>query len=413
MDVDTDRISVEEVARRLGVGTGLIERLIEARILDADAAGRLDPGDVHRVRLLAEFETAGVPLSALLAADRAGRISLRYYDELHPAPTSRWGHTYGDFAGSLGSAARHLPGLYAAFGLAEPTAETLLDLDTETLLLELLAFVQSNGEPDLGLRAVRVFGEAARRATDSALSTYEESVSRSGLDVGALPIDEAFRAVLEPWARFSRGSATLAGWLVSRHLTRAIDAYSVSQTEDILAADGYVAPRPVHPPAIAFVDLTGFTRLTQERGDESAAGIALRLGEVATDASRPHGGRLVKLLGDGALVRFDDLAGAVEGVLDLLEALPAAALPSGHAGVASGYVIDRDNDVFGRTVNLAARIGDAAADGELLLPRADAEMLGGDARYTLARIDALALQGIGIVEVASVRRSAITRPPDS
>ncbi|HET7473365.1 MAG TPA: adenylate/guanylate cyclase domain-containing protein [Candidatus Limnocylindrales bacterium] len=404
MESVTHRVTVDEIARRLGVPSELVDRLTETGVLELDADGRLDPGDVHRVRLLAGFDSAGVPLEALVAADRAGRISLRYYDELHPPPAPLSGRTYAEFAATLGDAAAHLPGLFAAFGLAEPAADTLLDVDAEDLARELIDIVEAIGQPDLALRAIRVFGDSARRATDGALATYAEAVARSDVDVAGLPIEEAYRSVLWPWSRFAQQSTRLAAWLAGRHLTRAIDAYSVNQTEEILEADGFVAPRPAIPPAIAFVDVTGFTKLTEERGDEAAAAVALRLGELASDAVRDHRGRLVKVLGDGVLLRFDDLGGAVAATLNLLAAMPKAGLPTGHAGIAAGYVIDRDNDVFGRTVNLAARIGDAAADGQLLLTHADAEALPGDAGYASEALEPVPLQGIGLVEVVAIRR---------
>lgn len=402
----TDGVTVEEIARRLGVDVDLVHRLVETGVLQPDADGLLDPGDTHRVRLLSGFEEAGVPLDALIAADRAGRISLRYYDQLHPPPAPLSGRTYGGFAASIGPRAAHLPGLFAAFGLAQPAADASLDVETEALVAEMLEIVEAIGQPDLALRAIRLFGEGARRSADGALGVYADAVARSTEDVAGLPIDELFQTVLWPWARFARHSGPLATWLASRHLTRAIDEYSVFQTERILEEDGYVAPRPARPPAIAFVDLTGFTQLTEERGDESAAAIALRLGEVATDAVREHGGRVVKLLGDGVLLRFDELGGAVDGALELLDALPANDLPTGHAGVAAGYVIERDNDVFGRTVNLAARIADAAPDDRLYLTAGDADALAGDAGYSRRRVEAVALHGIGLVDVVDVRRAA-------
>jgi adenylate cyclase len=399
-----DRVSVEEIARRLGVPAEAVERLVDAGVLLPDDDGRLDPGDTHRVRLLSGFEGAGVPLDALIAADRAGRISLRYYDQLHPPPAPLSGRTYAAFAASVGPQAAHLPALFAAFGLAEPAADTSLDADTEGLIAVMLEIIEAIGQPDLALRAIRLFGEGARRSADGALAVYADAVDRSTEDIAGLPIDEVFDSVLWPWARFARQGPALATWLASQHLTRAIDEYSVTQTEQILEADGFVAPRPARPPAIAFVDLTGFTQLTQERGDEAAAAIALRLGEVAIDAVRGHGGRLVKLLGDGVLLRFDDLAAAVAGALDLLDALSAADLPSGHAGVAAGYVIERDNDVFGRTVNLASRIADAAPDGRLYLAVDDAVTLPGDAGYSAMSVDLVTLQGIGPVEIVEIRR---------
>lgn len=405
MESVTQRVTADEVARRLGLPVERLDQLADLGVLERDADGRFDPGDVHRVRLLAGFEHAGVPLEALIAADEAGRISLRYYDQLHPPPAPLSGRPYAEFAASQGDRAGLLPRLFAAMGLAEPGPDTELDVDDVALIAELLEIVDAIGQPDLALRALRLYGEGARRAADGALGVYGEAVDRTSEAIRGLPIDAVFESVLWPWARFARQSATLASWLARHHLTRAIDEYSVSQTEEILEEDGFVAPRPARPPAVAFVDLTGFTRLTEERGDESAAGIALRLGEVAADVVRRHGGRLVKLLGDGVLLRFGDLDAAVAGALDLLEALPRAGLPTGHAGIAAGYVIDRDNDVFGRTVNLAARIGDAAADGVLLLRRADAEALSAGRGYATEPHEPVQLQGIGLVEVVSMRRS--------
>jgi class 3 adenylate cyclase len=400
-----DRVSVEEIARRLGVSSGVVGRLVDVGVLVPDDDGRLDPGDIHRVRLLSGFEGAGVPLDALIAADRAGRISLRYYDQLHPPPAPLSGRTYAAFAASVGSRAAHLPALFAAFGLAEPAGDTSLDVETEALIAEMLEIIEAIGQPDLALRAIRLFGEGARRSADGALAVYADAVDRSTEDIAGLPIDDVFESVLWPWARFARQGPSLATWLASQHLTRAIDEYSVTQTEQILEADGFVAPRPARPPAIAFVDLTGFTQLTQERGDEAAAAIALRLGEVATDTVRGHGGRLVKLLGDGVLLRFDDLAAAVAAALDLLDALSAADLPTGHAGVAAGYVIERDNDVFGRTVNLASRIADAAPDGRLYLAAEDAATVAGDPRYSAVSVEPVSLHGVGLVALVDIRRN--------
>src|SRR3954464_6608073 len=145
-------VSVEEIARRLGVPAELVDRLVEAGGLQRGADGLLGPGDVHRVRLLSGFQAAGVPLDALIAADRAGRISLRYYDQLHPAPQPLSGRTYAEFAASVGPLATHLPGVFAAFGLAEPAADTALDVETEALVREMLAIIDAIGQPDLALR---------------------------------------------------------------------------------------------------------------------------------------------------------------------------------------------------------------------------------------------------------------------
>jgi class 3 adenylate cyclase len=73
----------------------------------------------------------------------------------------------------------------------------------------------------------------------------------------------------------------------------------------------------------------------------------------------------VKVLGDGVLMRFPSAAAAIPTVLDLIDEIPAAGLDAGHAGVAAGRLVIRDGDVYGRTVNLAARIAGHAGPGEV------------------------------------------------
>ena len=111
----------------------------------------------------------------------------------------------------------------------------------------------------------------------------------------------------------------------------------------------------------------------------------------------------MKLLGDGVLVRFDDPVHAVEGSLDLLQALPAAGLPSAHAGVESGTLIARDGDIFGRTVNTAARIADTAPDGRLYLTERLARELATEG-FELRPAGSVELQGIGPTALVDVTR---------
>jgi class 3 adenylate cyclase len=161
--------------------------------------------------------------------------------------------------------------------------------------------------------------------------------------------------------------------------------------------------RPEALPAIAFVDLSGFTRLSQELGDDRAARIALRLGELSAGVAQRHDGRLVKLLGDGALLRFRSASSAVTACLELLDAIPDAGLPAAHAGVDAGPVVSRDGDVFGRTVNSASRLSDLAGPDEVLLPWALAETLPG-LQLPIEAVGPVQIPGIGERRLARVRR---------
>jgi adenylate cyclase len=81
------------------------------------------------------------------------------------------------------------------------------------------------------------------------------------------------------------------------------------------AADLY--RRVDRPPAMCFLDLTGYTRLTEERGDEAAAELAARLAGLVRRSSLEHGGTPVKWLGDGVMFYFREPAAAVLAALEM------------------------------------------------------------------------------------------------
>ena len=131
--------------------------------------------------------------------------------------------------------------------------------------------------------------------------------------------------------------------------------------------------------------------------------MALRLGELSTGVADRHDGRLVKLLGDGALLWFRTASSAVGACLELLDAIPAAGLPTGHAGIDAGPVVSRDGDVYGRTVNSASRLSDLAGPDEVLLPLALAETLQ-ELPRPLDVVGPMRLAGIGERLLVRVRR---------
>jgi adenylate cyclase len=116
---------------------------------------------------------------------------------------------------------------------------------------------------------------------------------------------------------------------------------------------------------VAFVDLTGYTSLTDTHGDTVAVHVVDQL-IAATEAEVAGRGRIVKTLGDGVLLDFahpDNAVAAAAAINDSLHALDG--MPELTGGIATGPVIDRAGDIFGSTVNLAARLADLAPPGEL------------------------------------------------
>jgi adenylate cyclase len=147
---------------------------------------------------------------------------------------------------------------------------------------------------------------------------------------------------------------------------------------------------------MCFLDLVGYTRLTEEHGDQAAAELAETLALLVDWSSREHGGVPVKWLGDGVMVHFRDPAGAVLAALQLVKEVPAAGLPPAHIGVAAGPVVVQGGDYFGRTVNLAARIAAYASASRVLVSEPVAERV--------------PPQGVSFVELGQVQLEGIGHP---
>jgi adenylate cyclase len=150
------------------------------------------------------------------------------------------------------------------------------------------------------------------------------------------------------------------------------------------------------PPAVSFLDITGYTRLTEERGDEAAAELATRLANLVRGSSREHGGQPVKWLGDGVMFYFPDPGDGVLAALDMVEGVAAEALPPARVGIHAGPVVFQEGDYFGRTVNIAARIADYARPGEVLV--------------TQEVVDAADLDGVGFTTIGPVELKGVAEP---
>ncbi|MPY97004.1 MAG: adenylate/guanylate cyclase domain-containing protein [Actinophytocola sp.] len=116
---------------------------------------------------------------------------------------------------------------------------------------------------------------------------------------------------------------------------------------------------------VVFTDLEGFTSYTARHGDDAALTLLAEHYRVVGPIVRRWGGRVVKRLGDGLMLVFDDPGYAVRAAVELVDARPDA-LPL-RAGVHHGTVVVTKDDLFGHAVNVAARVTDLAKGGQVLV----------------------------------------------
>jgi adenylate cyclase len=125
------------------------------------------------------------------------------------------------------------------------------------------------------------------------------------------------------------------------------------------------SPRSVE--AAAFADLSGYTKLTEDAGDERAAQGSLSLAHFVTEVAAGHRGEVVKMLGDGVHFHFRDPADAVRASLEIVQRVEPRGPPPAHIGINAGPMIYDQGDYFGRTVNIASRIAAEASANQVFV----------------------------------------------
>ena len=362
-----DELSGEELAVRSGVTAERLERLVELGIITPTPRGRFRPSDIQRIRVvdtLAEAGFASEQLSQLIAT---GAYDLDWASVVFPEPTAQLTTMLEETAAATGLPEELAARLFDAWELPRPQPGQPLRADDDELLhLAMPALEGFGGEETALLGAARQLGDRLRGLAESQVRLFhthvEERLAAHGHPDHAWS-DDLNQVAASMMASLER---TLV-LLYRRHFEHYVLDVTVLRAEAALERAGLARRRPVRPPAIAFLDLTGYTKLTEERGDTAAAELAGRLVEIVHEFAHRRGGRPVKLLGDGVMFHFPDTAQGVRCGLELVDRLPRAGLPLARVGLHSGPVVFQAGDYFGRTVNIAARITDYARPGEVLV----------------------------------------------
>jgi adenylate cyclase len=390
-------LSAAGLADLVGVSEAEVERLVDLGILVArDGVGPFLETDVPKVRLAVACQQAGLPMEAIAAAVRAGRLSFAF---LEAEPFRRWAmrstRTYRQVSEETGVPLELLAGTLESMGFARMGPDEPMREDE----LEVVPFVQlghATGVFDLawlarlgrahveGLRLINTaWGEAYQARFEGPVLASGGNQQTAMERAAQLSID--FLPLVDP--------ALLA--IHHRQQELLWTEGLVERIENELEAAG-VLGRPGRVPAMSFLDLAGYTRLTEEQGDTAAAALAESLAVLVNRSAREHGGVPVKWLGDGVMVHYPEPAGAVRSALELVAQLPQAGLPPAHVGIAAGPVVVQGGDYFGRTVNLAARIAAQAAAGQVLVSQSVA--------------DSAAPEGLSFVELGELWLKGFAHP---
>jgi DNA-binding transcriptional MerR regulator len=152
--------SMPELAERSGVNAQRLRQLVDLGILSPDAAGRFQPADIQRVRIIEALERAGIAPAQIGQLIAAGAYSLDWAQVLFPDPTPQVATTLQAAAAELGFPPSLVAGLYAAWELARPEPEQPLRADdAELLRLAVLGYSAFGHDETVTLGIARQLGE--------------------------------------------------------------------------------------------------------------------------------------------------------------------------------------------------------------------------------------------------------------
>jgi adenylate cyclase len=400
-----ERSSRNEVARRAGVDPDYVDRLVELGILKPGPGDAFSPGDVRRARWVRSLQRAGVPIDGMAAAIRQGVLSFSFLDM--PA-FDRFAllsdTTFGELSKRTGVPLGLLRAVREAIGFAEPRPEDRVREDELSVVQAIELQLSKGFRPVVIERWLRVCEDSLRRITETETDWYGTEVVRPLLESGMTEA-EMLEAQADVGSRIAplTEQATMAIYHAQQE-----HSWSKAFVEYVEGAcDKAGLLRKLHrPPAVCFLDVTGYTKLTEEWGDQAAADLAARLASLVRRSAQEHGGQPVKWLGDGVMFYFRKPSQCVLAALEMVEAVATRELPPAHVGIHAGPVVFQEGDYFGRTVNIAARIADYARPGEVLVSQDVVDAAEGTP-VTFTDIGPVELKGVsGTLHLHSAQRTS-------
>jgi adenylate cyclase len=351
-----ERISLSEASRRAGVSTATLKRWAEEKVVPV-RRGRWTAAAAAQARVVARMRERGHSLADLKRAGQEGRLAFGFTEDLFPKPEEQT--TVAEVARETGLEPELIERILVILGTPLEGGRLLGPPDVSAL--RHCARVLAAGFPLVAfLQLVRVYAQSLRRIADAEVRLFHlyvhEPLIRDGVpelemaeEMGGLAAD------MLPLA------SPLIDYLHTRYLRFFLEQDVIGHMESELDATSDLGQVPV---TLCFIDLTGFTRYTEEEGDLEALDVVENFVE-AVEATLPPEATIVKTIGDEVMVVSPDAASLTEWAVELLGRFPER--PQPRVGIHCANAVYRDGDYFGTHVNLAHRVVSRAQAGEVLV----------------------------------------------
>jgi adenylate cyclase len=352
-----DRISLSEASRRSGVSASTLKRWAAEKVVPV-RRGRWTAAAAAQARVVARMRERGHSLDDLRKAGREGRLSFGLAEDLFPRPAEQL-ITVDEVARETGLEPELIERILVILGTPLERERVLNPEDAEAL--RHCARVLAAGFPLVAfLQLVRVYVQSLRRIADAEVRLTHLYVHEPMIRDG-VPELEMAEELSDLAAEILPLAAPLTEYLHTRYLRFFLEQDVVGHMESELGTTSSELGQV--PVALCFIDLTGFTRYTEEEGDLEALDVVENFLETV-EGTLPPEATIVKTIGDEVMVVSPDPGPLTEWAVELLERFPQRPRP--RVGIHYAEAVYRDGDYFGTHVNLAHRVVNRAQAGELL-----------------------------------------------
>jgi adenylate cyclase len=360
-DAKATELTLKQVAARAGVTQGTVRRWVKEGLVP-QYEGEWTFAAASHVRIVARLRERGHSVQRIREASQSGKLAFGYIDELLPSSEARY---------TLKQAAREIDvdevlieRLISAMGLNALSTEEISEEDLQVLRYGAEVLAAGLPLPAL-LQIVRVYGQAMAQVADAEVRLFHlylhEPLMREG--VPGVEVAQAMEGMTREMLPFA---VPFINYLHGRMLGYFVEQDVIGHIESDLD-DEETAEEGRMRVAIAFADLAGYTKLTEEQGEAEAVGAVERFVETV-EQTLPIDARVIKTLGDEVMVVGADAGTLTSWAVGLAAQLPAGSPPP-RIGIHSGAALYRDGDYYGREVNRAARVVARASGGEVLVTR--------------------------------------------
>jgi adenylate cyclase len=393
-----ERISLSEAARRSGVPATTLKRWAAEKIVPV-RRGRWTATAAAQARVVARMRDRGYSLEDLQEAGREGRLAFGFAEELFSEAEMTIPVT--EVARETGLEPELIERILVILGTPKGQQRNLTSEDAAAL--RHCARVLAAGFPLVAfLQLVRVYVQSMRRIADAEVRLFHLYVHEP-LIRDAVPELEMAEEMGDLAADILPLAAPLTEYLHNRYLRFFLEQDVVGHMEAGLGADTAEIELGQVTVTLCFIDLTGFTRYTEEEGDMEALDVVENFVETV-ESTLPREATIVKTIGDEVMVVSPDAASLTEWAVQFLRRFPRR--PQPRVGIHCGEAVYRDGDYFGSQVNLAHRVVNRALAGEVLVTDRVAEAIVGREGLGLEAIGQVSLKGFPVPTDLFVVRAA-------